>query len=142
MAESKLRARLKRLFSTNVIVRHAGGKRLKIADTQRIQSATKDNLVDRYGRLYTNLATGGYGKSQATSFQAQRLGLFRDYEEMDTRIASGWYVNTSGDKKEKKPAPQAPFGGRKGTGKGKEGKGREKEAQMTFWGVDGAVYTS
>ena len=83
MAESKLRARLRRLFSTNVIVRHAGGKKLKIADTNRVQQMTKDSLVDRYGRLYTNLATGGYGKSQAISFQSQRLGLFRDYEEMD-----------------------------------------------------------
>ena len=83
MAESKLRARLRRLFSTNVIVRHAGGKRLKIADTNRVQQMSKDNLVDRYSRLYSNLATGGYGKSQQISFQAQRIGLFRDYEEMD-----------------------------------------------------------
>ena len=83
MAESKLRARLRRLFSTNVIVRHAGGRRLKIADTNRIQQTTKDNLVDRYSRLYSNLATGGYGKSQQITFQSQRIGLFRDYEEMD-----------------------------------------------------------
>jgi len=83
MAESKLRARLRRLFSTNVIVRHAGGRKLKIADTNRIQQTTKDNLVDRYSRLYSNLATGGYGKSQQITFQSQRVGLFRDYEEMD-----------------------------------------------------------
>jgi len=83
MAESKLRARLRRLFSTNVIVRHAGGKKLKIADTNRVQQMSKDNLVDRYSRLYSNLASGGYGKSQQISFQAQRVGLFRDYEEMD-----------------------------------------------------------
>ena len=83
MAESKLRARLRRLFSTNVIVRHAGGRKLKIADTNRIQSTTKDNLVDRYSRLYSNLATGGYGKSQQITFQSQKIGLFRDYEEMD-----------------------------------------------------------
>ena len=83
MAESKLRARLRRLFSTNVIVRHAGGRKLKIADTNRVQQMSKDNLVDRYSRLYSNLATGGYGKSQQISFQAQRIGLFRDYEEMD-----------------------------------------------------------
>ncbi len=42
MAESKLRARLRRLFSTNVIVRHAGGRKLKIADTNRIQQTTKE----------------------------------------------------------------------------------------------------
>tara|TARA_Y100000816_G_C25634913_1_gene338247 strand:+ start:221 stop:394 length:174 start_codon:yes stop_codon:yes gene_type:complete len=32
----------------------------------------------------------------------KKLDIKRDYEEMDTRIASGWYVNTKGEKKEKK----------------------------------------
>ena len=41
MAQTSLRARLRRLFSTNVIVRHAGGRRLKIADTDRVQQCTK-----------------------------------------------------------------------------------------------------
>ena len=84
MASTSLRARLQRLFSTNVIVRHAGGRRLKIADTDRVQSAQRNSLVDRWSRLHTNLTTGGYGHSQAISFQAQRLALFRDYEEMDS----------------------------------------------------------
>ena len=83
MAQTSLRARLQRLFSTNVIVRHAGGKKLKIADTNRVQQAQRNSLVDRWSRLHTNLSTGGYGHSQAISFQAQRLALFRDYEEMD-----------------------------------------------------------
>jgi hypothetical protein len=83
MAQTSLRARLQRLFSTNVIVRHAGGRKLKIADTDRVQSAQRNSLVDRWSRLHTNLTTGGYGHAQAISFQAQRLALFRDYEEMD-----------------------------------------------------------
>ena len=83
MAQTSLRARLQRLFSTNVIVRHAGGRKLKIADTNRVQQAQRNSLVDRWSRLHTNLSTGGYGHSQAISFQAQRLALFRDYEEMD-----------------------------------------------------------
>jgi len=66
-----------------VIVRHAGGKKLKIADTNRVQQATRNSLVDRWSRIHTNLTTGGYGHAQAISFQAQRLALFRDYEEMD-----------------------------------------------------------
>ena len=37
MAKTSLRARLQRLFSTNVIVRHAGGRKLKIADTDKVQ---------------------------------------------------------------------------------------------------------
>ncbi len=32
----------------------------------------------------------------------KKLDIKKDYEEMDTRIASGWYVNTKGDKKVKK----------------------------------------
>jgi hypothetical protein len=83
MADTTLRSRLRRLFSTNVIVRHAGGRKLKIADTDRVQSAQRNSLVDRWSRLHTNLTTGGYGHAQAISFQAQRLALFRDYEEMD-----------------------------------------------------------
>ena len=81
MAQTSLRARLQRLFSTNVIVRHAGGRKLKIADTNRVQQAQRNSLVDRWSRLHTNLSTGGYGHSQAISFQAQRLALFRDYED-------------------------------------------------------------
>ena len=41
MARTSLRARLQRLFSTNVIVRHAGGKTLKIADTNKRKSDDK-----------------------------------------------------------------------------------------------------
>ena len=37
MADKSLRSRLKRLFSTNVIVRHAGGRTLKVADTNKVQ---------------------------------------------------------------------------------------------------------
>ena len=76
MADTTLFGRLRRLFSTNVIVRNVGGKKLKIADTNRIQQTTKNNLVDRYSRLYSNLATGGYGKSQQITFQSQKIGLF------------------------------------------------------------------
>ena len=84
MARTSLRARLQRLFSTNVIVRHAGGRTLKIADTDRVQAASRNSLVDRWSRLHSNITYGGYGHAQAISFQAERLSLFRDYEEMDS----------------------------------------------------------
>jgi hypothetical protein len=48
MAQTNLRARLTRLFSTNVIVRHAGGKKLKVADTNKVQGHSKNSLVDRW----------------------------------------------------------------------------------------------
>ena len=48
MADKSLFGRLKRLFSTNVIVRNVGGRKLKVADTEFIQSKMKSHLVDRY----------------------------------------------------------------------------------------------
>ena len=41
MADKSLFGRLKRLFSTNVIVRNVGGRKLKVADTEFIQSKIK-----------------------------------------------------------------------------------------------------
>ena len=36
MADKTLFGRLRRLFSTNVIVRNVGGKKLKVADTDQV----------------------------------------------------------------------------------------------------------
>ena len=60
MADKDIFSRLKRLFSTNTIVRNIGGKKLKIVDTGQLQSNTKTNLVDRYQKLYSNMMQGGY----------------------------------------------------------------------------------
>ena len=46
MADTTLFGRLRRLFSSNIIVRNVGGNRLKIADTDRIQSS--GNLATNY----------------------------------------------------------------------------------------------
>jgi hypothetical protein len=80
-------SRLKKLFSTNTIVRNVGGKKLRIADTDQIQSFVNRRGVDRYHRVY-NSATGGYGSSHgryeaSAAFQGARLQLFRDYDMMD-----------------------------------------------------------
>ena len=87
MAQRSVFSKLKRLFSTNTIVRNVGGKKLKIADTDQIQSFVNRRGVDRYHRVY-NSATGGYGSSHgryeaAAAFQGARLQLFRDYDMMD-----------------------------------------------------------
>jgi len=82
MADKSLRSRLKRLFSTNVIVRHAGGRTLKVADTNRVQAVS--DLTDRYTKLYSNLQNPyGVGRQKATTDRGQRAGLFSDYESMD-----------------------------------------------------------
>jgi hypothetical protein len=81
MADTTLFGRLQRLFSNNVIVRNVGGKKLKIADTDKVQHIAKSNLVDRFTKLYS-----GYGASATTDAvhkKSLRLGLFKDYESMD-----------------------------------------------------------
>jgi hypothetical protein len=87
MADNSIYARLKRLFSTNTVVRNVGGKRLKVADTDQIQSFINRRGVDRYSRVYQS-GTGGYGShygrmETAAAFQGARLQLFRDYDMMD-----------------------------------------------------------
>ena len=83
MAERDFFSRLKRLFSTNVIVRNIGGRKLKIADTEKVQSVARRHLVDRYNRLYNNMS-GMSGYNQALYQKTMRLGLFQDYEAMDS----------------------------------------------------------
>ena len=81
MADKSLFGRLQRLFSNNVIVRNVGGKKLKIADTDKVQHIAKSNLIDRFTKLYS-----GYGASATTDAvhkKSLRLGLFKDYESMD-----------------------------------------------------------
>ena len=49
-------SRLKRLFSTDVVVRNIGGNQLKVMDTDRIQTAgvlQTNALIDRFNRVYT-----------------------------------------------------------------------------------------
>ena len=43
MADTTLFGRLRRLFSTNVIVRNVGGKKLKIADTDQAKTSQKSS---------------------------------------------------------------------------------------------------
>ena len=52
MDDTTLFGRLRRLFSTNVVVRNVGGRKLKVSDTSRTQAYAKSNLVDRYQKIY------------------------------------------------------------------------------------------
>ena len=83
MAERDLFSRLQRLFSTNVIVRNVGGRKLKIADTAQVQSVAGKDLVDRFSRLYKS-PSGMSGYNQSLYQKTMRMGLFRDYEAMDS----------------------------------------------------------
>ena len=87
MADTSVFGRLRKLFSTNTVVRNVGGMKLKVADTDNIQSFINRRGIDRYHRVYSSM-TGGYGSHQgryesAAAFQGSRLQLFRDYDMMD-----------------------------------------------------------
>tara|TARA_R110000851_G_scaffold58526_1_gene135873 strand:- start:1228 stop:3117 length:1890 start_codon:yes stop_codon:yes gene_type:complete len=82
MAQKDIFSRLKRLFSTNTIVRNIGGRKLKIVDTGHIQSVAHNGLVDRFQKLYSNMKK--YGYNELVQVQQLRLGLFGDYESMDS----------------------------------------------------------
>ena len=71
---------LKKLFSSEVIVRNVGGKRLKVVDTDDIQYTSK--LRDRYHRMHT-LYNDYTSKYNSIGFQTARLELFSDYDMME-----------------------------------------------------------
>ena len=61
MTDRSLRARLGRLFSTNVIVRRIAKNRLKIVDTNKLQSTgnISSSYIDRFTGI--NRGQSGYG---------------------------------------------------------------------------------
>jgi len=61
MANTSLRARLGRLFSTNVIVRRISKNRLRVVDTNKLQSdgAVSNSYIDRFSGLQRGQS--GYG---------------------------------------------------------------------------------
>ena len=87
MADKTFFGRLRRLFSTNTIVRNIGGRRLKVVDTderQMYRNAATNFVYDRFNRLhngYSQNSALGYG--QQDLFHTQRLEIFNDYEGMD-----------------------------------------------------------
>ena len=87
MADTSLFGRLKRLFSSDVIIRNVGGDQLKVIDTDRIQSlgALQTNaLVDRFTKIYTTSGAGVYNLNNVLNYQTMRVQLYTDYEAMDT----------------------------------------------------------
>ena len=55
MADTSLFTRLRRLFSTDVVIRNVGGNQLKIMDADRIQkygNLESNSLYDRFTRLH------------------------------------------------------------------------------------------
>jgi hypothetical protein len=87
MADTNLFTRLRRLFSTDVIIRNAGGNELKVMDVNSIQTSGEymnNSLMDRYNRIYSANSTSLYGAQLNLNYQYLRPQLYSDYDSMDT----------------------------------------------------------
>ena len=86
MVDTSLFGRLKRLFSTDVIIRNVGGNQLKVLDTVNIQSTgvVQTNMYpERYQRIYTGGMGTYVGNAPYSNFTIIRPQLYNDYEVMD-----------------------------------------------------------
>ena len=86
MADKSVFSRLRKLFSSNVVVRNVGGKRLKVRDTSRLQSVGNSVSmgVDRFSKLRKTNVNFGYGTPTMQNFSYNKNELYTDYESMDT----------------------------------------------------------
>ena len=78
---------LKRLFSSDVVIRNVGGNELRVIDTDRIQTLgtlQTNALVDRFTKVYTTSGAGIYNINNVYNYQTLRVQLYTDYEAMDT----------------------------------------------------------
>ena len=85
MVDRTLWPRLRRMFSTDVVIRNIGGTKLKVMDVERIQSFGQlqtNSLVDRFTRLHK--AGQRMQFNPTLNYQTLRLQLYSDYEAMDT----------------------------------------------------------
>ena len=83
LKQRSLYSKLKRLFSTDAVIRNIGGKKLKVVDTDEVMYATDRNtLRDRFNRVRTS-SYNQYSRDFTLSYQAARIELFRDYDTMD-----------------------------------------------------------
>ena len=86
MADKSVFTRLKRLFSTDVIIRNVGGNQVKVIDSGKIQSTGEletNSLVDRYNRIYSTSPTSLYGAQFNQNYQYLRPQLYSEYDLMD-----------------------------------------------------------
>jgi len=87
MIDKSVFTRLKRLFSTDVIVTNVGGSQLRTVDVDKIQQLGiihTNSLVDRFTKLYSTTGTGIYNLNNILNYQTLRIQLYTDYEAMDS----------------------------------------------------------
>ena len=83
--DTSLFGRLKRLFSTDVIIRNVGGDQLRTIDVDRLQTygnIQTNSLIDRFNRIHAGNSKLAY--TPLMNYQTLRTSLYTDYEAMDT----------------------------------------------------------
>ncbi len=86
MADTTLFTRLKRLFSTDIIMRNDGDGDLKVIDINKIQVSgeySNNSVVDRFNRIWTNSNTSIYGYQSSFNYTTLRPQLYSEYDSMD-----------------------------------------------------------
>jgi hypothetical protein len=86
MANTSVFSRLKRLFSTDVVIRNVGGNQVKTIDSGHIQSSGEyetNALVDRFNRVYSTAPSSLYGAQFNLNYQYLRTQLYSEYDVMD-----------------------------------------------------------
>jgi|TARA_B100000035_G_scaffold107649_1_gene91302 hypothetical protein len=86
MADKSIFSRLKRLFSTDVIIRNVGGNQVKVIDSGKIQATGEietNSLLDRYNRIYSTSPSSLYGAQFNINYQYLRPQLYSEYDLMD-----------------------------------------------------------
>lgn len=85
MADTSVFSKLRRLFSSDVIIRNVGGNELKVTDINKIQTSGKfqtNSLIDRFTRLYQYNTLNSFNPN--LNYQTLRAQIYTDYEAMDT----------------------------------------------------------
>jgi hypothetical protein len=86
MADKGVFSRLRRLFSTDVVIRNVGGNQVKTIDSGHIQSTGEyetNSLIDRFNRVYSTMPTSLYGAQFNLNYQYLRTQLYSEYDVMD-----------------------------------------------------------
>jgi hypothetical protein len=84
--DKSLFSRLKRLFSTDVIIHNKGGDQLKVIDINQIQqSGIVDNnsIIDRFRKIYSTAPTSLYSQQNLLNYLTLRPTLYSEYDAMD-----------------------------------------------------------
>ena len=86
MANTNIFNRLRRLFSTDVVIRNVGGDQVTTVDSGHIQSSGEyetNALVDRFNRVYSTAPSSLYGAQFNLNYQYLRTQLYSEYDIMD-----------------------------------------------------------